>query len=164
MLLSMTAACGDDTSADSTASAAQGSASVSNNTADENKDGTSTLTFKGITFKIAGDFEEKAVKDDAAAYVNDTFSVSVNYHGETSKETQEELVRSNAKSLQKSYPDSTVEVLKNESSGMFYYTMTGTDMDHATCDYIVDGVYLSFITSNSSEEALNTISSIEFED
>ncbi len=161
MVLVGTTACGENNVTDNAGSNVQGSSSVNKDPA-ENKGTTSTFTLGGVTFNVPGEFKEKAAKENVLAISCEDFVVSINYHGETSYTNQEEILRSEASSVQKTYPDSTVDVVKNESTGMFYYTIKGSDRDTATCVYIVDGVSLSFITSSFSEQALNTISSIEF--
>ncbi len=161
MVLSVATACGGNNSTGNTDSTAQGNVSATEEKSENNSNG-SSFTIEGITFSIPGNFEEKAAKDNAIAINNGSFTVSVNYNGETSYTSQEEIVKSNARSIQKYNSDSTVEVFQNESNGIFYYTEKSSEYNIATCEYIVDGVSLSFITTDFSNEALNTISSIEF--
>ncbi len=123
---------------------------------------TTTFTVKGVTFEIPGDFEIKAEKDETVAIGNGKFVVSVNHNSDCSYSSQEEMTKKKANSLQKTYPESTVEVLKNESTGIYYYTITGSEHDHVTCEYIVGDASVSFITSNMTEEACETITSIKF--
>ncbi len=162
MVLSVATACGSNSLNDNTDSAAQGNTSATDEKS-ENNTNSNKFTIKGITFIMPGDFKENGAKDNAIAINNGSFTVSVNYNGETSYESQEEIVKSNAKSVQKYNSDSTVEVFQNESNGIFYYTEKGGEYNLATCTYIVDGVSLSFITTDFSDEALNAISSVEFE-
>ncbi len=165
MVLSVMTACGN-TSTGNTDSNTQSNAennAAANDGAVENNTAGKKFTFKGITFSIPGDFEEKATQEDTAVYVNGTFSISLNYHGETSHETQEEITKSTANSVQKYDSNRVVEVLKNESTGIFYYTVKDGEYNHATCEYIVDGINLSFVTTKLTDEALNAISSIVFE-
>ncbi len=163
VVLSVTAACGSEKPTDSSAPAAQSNTpDAAPEDAAENNPAAGSFSFQGLTFSIPGDFEEKATREDAAVYSNGTFSITLNYDGETSDTNQEESVKADARSTQKYHPESTVEVHQNETTGIFYYTIKGTDYDHAACEYIIDGISVSFVTSNFSEEALNTISSVEF--
>ncbi len=129
----------------------------------DNKTNSSHFTFKGKSFSIPGDFEEKVANDDVVAYSNGAFVVSFNYLGETSSDkSQEELTKSIVNSMLKYDSNREIEIFENENTGVFYYTVDDGEYKYATCEYISAGIQWSVITSNLSDDALDTISSIEF--
>ncbi len=184
MILTVTTACSDNGSTDDEKSVSQENADTNGEKTDADADGedsdnkadadadedesddktnSSNFTFKGVSFSIPGDFEEKVANDDAVAYSNGAFVVSFNYLGETSSDkSQEELTKSTVNSMLKYDSSRKIELFENEKTGVFYYTVDDGEYEYATCEYISAGIKWSVITSNLSDEALDTISSIEF--
>ena len=168
MVLSLTVgltACGNDeqgtsSGTDNSETASSGDSNNNSDGATGTSDKTSTFSLNEISFTVQGDFMESGAREDVIAIKNGNFSVSVNYNGETSYTTQEEAVRSTADAITKYNADSTVEVL--EKNGVFYYSEKTDEYNILAVEYIVNGISISVITSNFSDEAIDVITSIEF--